>query len=210
MPGRPTTVDMVLTTEPDGTTLTLGGAYCRNLALGTGPTAAAKAVGINPSTARLWRSNGRQALLRLETEGGDPTDIEAPYLAFLAELEGAEAKAKAALLQGILDAGTQTQKYRKVQIRKELRDGVMVEVDRTETVEERPAQWTALAWMAERRWPNEFGRRVAVDVQHTDDEGAGERARDLAGEAEAYLQGMADAAPSGVIDVTEAPPSGQA
>lgn len=216
--GRPTALTAPAGSNDQGETWTTGQRILHRVGLGLAQVDAAKDAGIAIATLHGWKQKGRAARMKAEA-GGILTAREAEYAQFLDAFESAEQTAKATLLGAILKAGTERQLVKKVTVKREARevthpDGStswqQVEVERTEVVEERPAPWTALAWTMERRWPNEFGRRVAVDVQATDGTDHAERVRDLASEAEAYLQGHADAEQPGVIDVVEAAPSGQA
>lgn len=113
---------------------------------------AADFAGVSAKTVYEWISRG---------EGRDPDRPSTPELAaFAAAIKKAEAHGKIAALQRIQEAakGRMLREKRTVTRVIQSKDGTPQEV--TETVEKYfPSAWQADAWMLERRFPEEWGRR---------------------------------------------------
>lgn len=106
--------------------------------------AAAMAAGITETTIYIWKKHAREG--------------KADYLEFIEEMKKVEAEAQVALLATIAIAA---QGYQKTKIRTTvLPDG---RTEREEVVEQQK-HWQAAAWILERRWPDQYARRLQVGV----------------------------------------------
>lgn len=170
-------------------------------------------AGLSIAGLNLWRSNGAAARARVEL--GEPiNERAAEYLTFLNAWETAEAEHKATLLGRIETAGTDPNITRKTTVRYaapkivaengSVTYGEMVEVERTVTVEERPGPWTALAWLLERRYPDELGRKMALDVKdERTSTSMADRAKALSDEVEGFLASRTESGENTPVPVTE-------
>lgn len=209
--GRPTKLTQVIRREPDGSPVTAGQHVIARVELGLDLVAAARESNIGTSTLHEWRQRGASARALL-AQGKPVEPRELPFVDWLNDFEAAEAAAELRYLTVIDTAATQPQRYKKLVVKKEMRPvngvDVLVVVEQTETVEERPPQWTAAAWRLERTMPAKYGRRIEVAPAGS----AGgmtveDRASAIGNDLRAYLQGVADAKDAGplygpeVIDV---------
>lgn len=198
-----------LLTQPSGVgNLTMGDIVVRNIGRGLSHREAARASGINVGTLTSWLYRGRTALARIEAGDQTVTVAEARFAEFAARVEDATAQARARLMEQVEGAAFEPQVVKRV-TRKLVDSGrvdaegkpILVEVERTEKVEEHPPRWAAAAWLMERRWPNEYGNRVQVTAGAEVDRDRDERA--FADELRAFLEGAAAAGElaAGPIDV---------
>lgn len=201
--GRPTKLTQPYT-RPDGTTTTIGDRFLERLAAGLPQKLAAADAGISEQTITNWRLKAAHACQAV-AKGQPVTEDEEAHIEFLGRLERAPAEWAGMLIQQVADAASKPQTIKKVVVKRAVVDGALVEVERTETVEERPAQWAAAMTMLERRLPEWFARRVAVDTT-SDGVSGEERADQMVSELGVFLAGAAEAdeAAGRVIDVAEA------
>ena len=190
MTGRPTKLDQPCRTLPDGTTITAAEHLVEQIRLGLDYQTAADHTGVSRQTLHTWRLTGARHRAA-ETQGTKLTELESKYVNFLDALERAHAEAEAdrlAVIEGAATGGRQIVKTTE----RVLPDGRTETVTVTETA--RP-EWTAAAWILERRMPGKYARRVEV----TGAEGAplvppAQQARDLADSLRDFQLGAAAAA----------------
>ena len=89
---------------------------------------------------------------------------ERPYVDFLERLQKAESDLKQSRLEVIMRAATEPS-IKTVTVTRII-EGIEVEEIRVEQI---PPQWTPAAWLLERKFQSEFGRRL--DLKHGSDEG---------------------------------------
>lgn len=211
--GRPTALHAPAGEDADGNPWTTSERVIARKRLGMLHKDIAADAAMSEGTLKFWRSNGAAARARVEL--GEPiTPRAAEYLAFLTAWETAEAEHKATLLGRIETAGTDPNVTRKTTVRHaapkivaengSVTYGEMIEVERTETVEERPGPWTALAWLLERRYPDELGRKMAVDVKdERTSTSMADRAKALSDEVEGFLASRTESGENTSVPVTE-------
>ena len=122
---------------------------CGFISTGSSKKDACHLVGIDPSTLCRW-------LPPENKEGDEGKKGTKEQQELQARIDTAESGYKATHLGIIANAATQPSKVTKVHIR-EMPDGTKLK-DITE--ETRPPLWTASAWLLERGYPAEFGRRI--------------------------------------------------
>jgi hypothetical protein len=200
--GRPSRIDEIVWVHDDGTTQTAADRVIDSIERGFSIKDACTEAGISKAGLHKWRTRGALARAILE-DGGQIPEADERYVEFVNRLERGRIAWEMARIRAIEEAGTKPQIIKKVQVKKELRNGVMVEIERTEHVEERPPLWTPNAWLAERAFPHKWGRRLDVTHQTGDTEDAAERARALSDEAEAFLMGRDEAMGTATAAVIE-------
>lgn len=156
--GRPPKLDQVIEHDEEGNPVTAGQKVIELTRTVWSPARyVAASAGISAVTLNTWRKEGGLARGKI-ARGEKVTANERRYAEFLVALEKAEAEAVDSRL-GIIEkcaAGgwTRTKTVTKI------RDGQVVESVTTE--ETATPEWTAAAWLLERRRPADFGRRVEV------------------------------------------------
>lgn len=156
--GRPPKLSQVIDHREDGTPVTAAEKVIELTRTVWSPMRYRAAhAGLTVPTINFWRREGGLARAAM-ARGEKVTANQKRYAEFLTSLEKAEAEAVADRLAGIYSIAQGGHTTTKVTT-KTAADG---SVETTETVETTAPNWTALAWILERRRPAEFGRRVEV------------------------------------------------
>lgn len=197
--GRPTLMHAPDGEDAQGHPITKAQRVIELIGRGIPQNETCRAVGVAVATIQLWMRNGAAARQKAES-GYVITVREAEYLAFLNDYESAAPSQEAARIAVIERAAFLPQITKRIVVKKEAReithaDGSrtweLTEVERTETIEEKPPQWAAAAWLEERTRPERWGRRMAVDVAPS--QGSQEdRARSLSDSVEEFLRSKAE------------------
>jgi hypothetical protein len=108
-------------------------------------------AGISPHTYQQWKRRGR-----------DEHEKDGRYKHFITQIKRAEAHLQRRMLRVVRDAALKPFEWDEVKT-VEYADGTGSETVTTKT---RPPQWTAAAWLLERKFPEEFGK---VDQYKTDE-----------------------------------------
>lgn len=197
----PTKLSMVVRHRDDGSDVTAGDHIIERTELGLPKTNAAAEAGITRECLRQWQYRGANARLRqIAGEPVDPKDL--PFIDWLNRFEAAETAAELRYLSVVDQAATETQRIRKITVKSELRPNpsggpdVLVEIERMESVEERPPVWEAAKWRLQTMSPGRYTVRPETEEKEST-VSREERAAGLVGSLEAYLAGVAEAKASG-------------
>jgi hypothetical protein len=195
--GRPPEMDRAVAITADGVEVSAAAKVVEMTRLGLDQGTAATAAGINRVTLHRWRLEGSRARA-IEAQGKRAlTEREERLRDFCNDLERAVAAWEADCLSVIHAVGNGgirqvkvTEKYVGVPVSEQYPEGRKL-VERTETEEFTAPQWTAKAWLLERRMKQKYGRHLEVTAN------AGlvpedEAARGLADSLREYLQGVED------------------
>lgn len=188
--GRPPKLDQVVDHTDDGRPVTAAEKIIELTRTVWAPwDLVAKAAGVTPQSVSFWRREGGLARGKL-ARGEKVTPNQRRYAEFLSALEKAEGQAVADRLGIIHGAAEGGRQRTKVVEKTTVRDGVEV-IERTVTTTTDAPEWTAAAWMLERRLTALFGR---TRVEVTGADGAPlvpkeQRADDLAAALEGFLAG---------------------
>jgi hypothetical protein len=148
--GRPTKLTPALLTE-----------FCRLLPVCLNYESAAAYVGVDVVTVRRWLKRGARELARLEKPGQRPRKKEAACAEFCTAVKRALAEgeiAAAGTIKKASQAGVRPLRVKRVTVARP--DGTTTTTEETVYAD---AQWTAAAWLLERRFPDRWGRRDSVD-----------------------------------------------
>lgn len=178
----------VVDTAPDGTPITVADRVVTALETGQYVEVAAATAGVSRVTVLNWLRTGASVRARAARDKRDLTEHEAACVDFADRVNRTLARVEMEELAAIRAAGMETQQ-RRVVVRK-VTDG---DKGRVSHVEERTEDvlpdWRALAWRAERRWVQRWGRRDALEITSGDDE---DTSVDIAGLLAAKLQALRD------------------
>ncbi|MFZ5573492.1 MAG: hypothetical protein ACOZF0_24075 [Thermodesulfobacteriota bacterium] len=105
---------------------------------------AAQIVGVDETTFQRWKRKGKEA-------------ISGKYHQFYQAIKTANVKARYILLERIRQAGEGKQI---IETTSEVLDAGGKVIRRIVVRKEHPPAWQALAWILERRFPDEFGRKA--------------------------------------------------
>lgn len=150
---------------------------CTKLANGVTLTTAAQAAGIHEATLHRWLTKGQ----------GDENDPDTePFRAFRESVVQARAEGAARMAGNIVEAGYERVKHRKPVVTP---SGQAVYDANGNVLEELTYEWDwkAHAWILERAFASEFGKRTTVEISHQDAAGAV-----LAGAAELGADAVSD------------------
>ncbi len=152
---------------------------------------AAASAGIATRTLNNWRLDGAR-LRAIEAQGKRKlTERERTYVEFVQALERAEAQwetGKVALIEGAAIGGSEVTKTTE---RWEVVDGEMKLMERKIEVTTLRPEWTAAAWLLERRMKAKYGRQLEL-TNGSALVPADEQARGLADSLRIYLDGHED------------------
>jgi hypothetical protein len=190
-------MDRAVQVTPEGVEVSAAAKVIEMTRLGLDQGTAATAAGINRVTLHRWRLEGSRARA-IEAQGKRAlTEREQRLRDFCNDLERAEAAWEADCLSVIHAVGNGgirqlkvTEKYVGVPVSEQYPEGRKL-VERTETEEFTAPQWTAKAWLLERRMKQKYGRHLEVSGTALVPED--DAARGLADSLRDYLQGVEDA-----------------
>lgn len=193
MPQVPT-VDNVVRHDDKGNPVTLGQSIVACVRLGQSMYGASRSNGVSVELAWKWRQRGFHARAR-EARGEVAADNDAIYMAFVHDLERAEAEFETRSLARI-EAAAQGGGIVKTIRTVEKVDNQGNVVERVTTTEEKQleGQWTADAWRLERRFPHKYSRMVRNEhsIAEPDPIPHEDRLDYIAEAATAYLDGVKD------------------
>ena len=90
------------------------------------------------------------------------------YVDFADAVKNAEYDAKASRLERIKQAGIGGQTFEEKKITNRMIDGKIVKVEEINTTKQSTPNWQADAWLLERKYPDEFGRKYQVENLNVD------------------------------------------
>jgi len=132
---------------------------------------------IGEATFHMWARRGRDELAEWAAERGlQPDEVnqddiddlpDRPYIEFLFATTKARNDFQLANLAIVTAAAQGQNPVRTVKEKVRVVDGVEVERT-TETIERQERQWSAAAWLLERRFPDEYARTVRSEVSGPD------------------------------------------
>lgn len=197
--GRPTELDQVCRIDDNGKPVTVGEQVIAQARLGMDHLSCADSAGISRTTLHHWRLAGARARADEARGKRTLTPKERANVEFLNSLERADAEWEAARLATIAGASTggfvvtkTSEKWVTCPVDEKNPEGRRL-VERTVTTETLRPEWTAAAWLLERRKPDRYAKRFYSEI--TGKDGAPlvpqeDQARNLADELRAFQMGV--------------------
>lgn len=202
--GRPSRIDEPCT-DAVGNPSTVAEGIVSRMRAGSYLETAAAACGVPNTTVQGWMRTGREAWTKVESGHTAERDLrahEGRCLEFLRAIEIAEAEwlvRAEASLEKIVRGG---QKLTRTTIRYDSNDNV---IEKIVVTEDHPVDPRVIQWRLERRRPDLYGRRTAVEhalAAAQQDDAPAEGSVD----SDSILDKLLAAGNAGVLDVGEAPP----
>lgn len=166
--GAPTSIDAIVAETPEGVPITAAERIISTLETGEYVHAAAQAALITVTTYYEWVNEGAAAHKK-HAEGQRLTANEKRYAQFASDVAAAQAEGRARIL-GAIHGAAVGGAIRRTTITKTIGQGEGLDpvVEITTKEETLAPDVQAATWMAERKWPKDWGRRTQVEITGED------------------------------------------